>query len=148
MCCQLMMPVMCSNTNLHAILKNPFHKAATCCQCRDTLHTNRHACSPVALVFMQQTGVLGHRDWTRTTLLRGDDEEYTLATRGRMMERLQVILAGRAAEEVAFDMPTTYSISDLKVSKPCSAVLTPTSLLLQKCCLTCLLLIVLPICNK
>ena len=56
------------------------------------------------------------RDWTRTTFLRGDDEEYTLSTRGRMMERLQVILAGRAAEEVAFDMPTTYSISDLRVS--------------------------------
>ena len=95
------------------------------CQRRDMLHPNRRACSPVALVFMQQAGVLGHRDWTRTTFLRGDDEEYTLATRGRMMERLQVILAGRAAEEVAFDMPTTYSMSDLKVSKPCSAVSTP-----------------------
>lgn len=40
-----------------------------------------------------------------------------------MMERLQVILAGRAAEEVAFDMPTTYSISDLRVST--SVIWTP-----------------------
>lgn len=60
-----------------------------------------------------------YRDWTRTTFLRGDDEEYTLATRGRMMERLQVILAGRAAEEITFDTPTTYSIPDLRVSSLC-----------------------------
>ena len=38
-----------------------------------------------------------------------------MTTRGRMMERLQVILAGRAAEEVAFDMPSSYSINDLRV---------------------------------
>lgn len=38
-----------------------------------------------------------------------------MTTRGRMMERLQVILAGRAAEEVAFKSPSSYSIGDLKV---------------------------------
>lgn len=42
-----------------------------------------------------------------------------------MMERLQVILAGRAAEEVTFDMPTTYSMPDLRVSKAASAVTLP-----------------------
>ncbi len=40
------------------------------------------------------------RDWTRTLFLRGDDEDYTMSTRGRMLERLRVILAGRAAEQV------------------------------------------------
>lgn len=56
--------------------------------------------------------------------LRGDDEDYTMTTRGRMMERLQVILAGRAAEEVVYDSPSSYSIGDLKVSlcaKPAAA---------------------------
>lgn len=56
------------------------------------------------------------RDWSRVVFLRGDDEDYTMTTRGRMMERLQVILAGRAAEEVAFERPSSYSIGDLKVS--------------------------------
>ena len=40
------------------------------------------------------------RDWTRTIFLRGADEDYTMSTKGRMLERLHVILAGRAAEEV------------------------------------------------
>lgn len=40
------------------------------------------------------------RDWTRTIFLRGPDEDYTMSTKGRMLERLHVILAGRAAEEV------------------------------------------------
>ncbi len=40
------------------------------------------------------------RDWTRTVFLRGPDEDYTMSTKGRMLERVRVILAGRAAEEV------------------------------------------------
>jgi hypothetical protein len=40
------------------------------------------------------------RDWTRTIFLRGPDEDYTMTTKGRLLERLHVILAGRAAEEV------------------------------------------------
>ena len=38
-----------------------------------------------------------------------------MSTRGRMTERLQVTLAGRAAEEVAFGSPTTYSLEDIEV---------------------------------
>ena len=45
------------------------------------------------------------RDWTRTIFLRGADEEYTMSTKGRMLERLRVILAGRAAEEVRLRTP-------------------------------------------
>lgn len=63
--------------------------------------------------------VVHNRDWSRTIFLRGDDEDYTMTTRGRMMERLQVILAGRAAEEIAFTTPSSYSINDLKVCLPC-----------------------------
>ena len=57
------------------------------------------------------------RDWSRTIFLRGDDEDYTMTTRGRMMERLQVILAGRAAEEVALASASSYSMTDLKVHR-------------------------------
>ena len=42
---------------------------------------------------------LGCREWTRTIFLRGADEDYTMATRSRLLERLRVVLAGRAAEE-------------------------------------------------
>ena len=38
--------------------------------------------------------------WTRTVFLRGSDEDYTMTTRSRLLERLRVILAGRATEEV------------------------------------------------
>ncbi|KAK9909403.1 hypothetical protein WJX75_001741 [Coccomyxa subellipsoidea] len=55
------------------------------------------------------------RDWTRTIFLRGPDEDYTMSTKGRMLERLQVIMAGRAAEEVLLEEgPSTYSVSDLR----------------------------------
>ena len=70
-----------------------------------------------------------YRDWSRTSFLRGDDEDYTMTTRGRMMERLQVILAGRAAEEIAFTSASSYSINDLKV---CSQASHPCSLLPQE----------------
>ena len=49
--------------------------------------------------------MLLRRDWTRTIFLRGADEDYTMSTKGRMMERLHVILGGRAAEEV---LPDTW----------------------------------------
>lgn len=71
----------------------------------------------VAIFPLSLTTAAFSRDWTRTIFLRGDDENYTMTTRGRMMERLQVILAGRAAEEVAYQVPSTYSISDLRVRK-------------------------------
>ncbi len=44
--------------------------------------------------------VARRQDWTRTTFLRGTDEDYTMSTRGRLLERLRVTVAGRAAEEV------------------------------------------------
>ena len=57
----------------------------------------------------------GVRDWTRTVFLRGDDEAYTMTTRGRLLERVRVTLAGRAAEEAVLGNPTTYSVIDLRV---------------------------------
>ena len=48
--------------------------------------------------------------------LRGSDEDYTLTTRARLLERIRVTLAGRAAEEVLLPGgPTTYSTTDLQV---------------------------------
>lgn len=56
------------------------------------------------------------RDWTRTIFLRASDEDYTLTTRARLLERIRVTLAGRAAEETLLPGgPTTYSTNDLKV---------------------------------
>lgn len=46
------------------------------------------------------------RDWTRTIFLRGPDEDYTMSTKGRMLERLRVIMAGRAAEQVCTVFPS------------------------------------------
>jgi len=46
--------------------------------------------------------------------MRGDDEDYTLSTKGRLVDRMRVILAGRAAEEVG-PFP---SLSPLHVQMP------------------------------
>uniref|UniRef100_A0A7S0WQA5 AAA+ ATPase domain-containing protein n=1 Tax=Pyramimonas obovata TaxID=1411642 RepID=A0A7S0WQA5_9CHLO len=78
----------------------------------------------VAAVLREQTGLLEKvervsiqprgDEWTRTVFLRGSDETYSLATRARMLERLQVILAGRAAEEVLYGQPSTHSMTDMQ----------------------------------
>ena len=54
------------------------------------------------------------RDWSRTTYARGADEDYLIMTRGRLMDRVRVVLAGRAAEEVMIGGATTYSVSDVR----------------------------------
>lgn len=59
------------------------------------------------------------RDWTRTIFLRGPDEDYTMSTKGRMLERLRVIMAGRAAEEAC-------SLFRSKIDSPVSARTVPT----------------------
>lgn len=81
-----------------------------------------------------------YRDWTRTIFLRGPDEDYTMSTKGRMLERLRVIMAGRAAEEVCTLSPS-FSLS---AGGECSCnwrLLTPS----KRCwgCFSCLLLILL-----
>lgn len=79
----------------------------------------------VATLLQQHTGFLEKvervtmvprgSEWSRTVFLRGDDESYTLTTRARLLERIKVILAGRAAEEVVLPGgATTYSHTDLK----------------------------------
>lgn len=57
-------------------------------------------------------------DMSRTFYARGTDEEYLLVTKGRLMDRLKVILSGRAAEDIAFDYcPTTLSSkNDLQIA--------------------------------
>jgi cell division protease FtsH len=54
------------------------------------------------------------RDWSRTIYARGADEDYLIMTRGRLMDRIRVVLGGRAAEEVAIGVPTTYGVSDVR----------------------------------
>lgn len=38
-----------------------------------------------------------------------------MSTRSRLLERVRVTLAGRAAEECLLGNPTTYSVIDLRV---------------------------------
>ena len=77
----------------------------------------------VAMVLRDRTGRLeaveklsiiarGH-EFTRTVFFRGPDEDYTMTTRARMLERICVILAGRAAEEHFYGEPSSYGAKDL-----------------------------------
>ena len=55
------------------------------------------------------------RDPTQTTYNRKRDEDYLFPTRARLLERVQVLLAGRAAEEVYFgDDATSYGSDDVR----------------------------------
>ena len=55
------------------------------------------------------------RDPTQTTYNRKRDEDYLFPTRARLLERVQVLLAGRAAEEVFFDDDiTSYGSADAR----------------------------------
>lgn len=77
----------------------------------------------VAMVLRERTGrleaveklsiVSRGGEKTRTVFFRGKDEDYTMTTRSRMLERIAVILAGRAAEHHFFGEPTTYGAKDL-----------------------------------
>eukprot|EP00891_Asterochloris_glomerata_P005614 jgi/Astpho2/5614/e_gw1.00079.242.1_t len=51
---------------------------------------------------------------SRTDFARGTDEAYTMVTRGMMRERIQAVMAGRAAEEIVFGCSTSYSMQDLE----------------------------------
>jgi cell division protease FtsH len=54
------------------------------------------------------------RDWSRTVFARGADEDYIVVTRGRLLDRVRVVLAGRAAEEAALGEASTYGVTDLR----------------------------------
>lgn len=74
------------------------------------LHRASGRIEPVERVSLVPRG----RDWSRTIYARGADEDYLIMTRGRLMDRVRVVLAGRAAEEVALGVPTTYGVSDVR----------------------------------
>ena len=75
------------------------------------LHRSAGRIEPVERISIVPRG----RDWSRTIYARGDDEDYVIMTKGRLMDRVRVILAGRAAEEVMFGIPSTYGTNDLRV---------------------------------
>lgn len=52
--------------------------------------------------------------------MRGKDEDYTLSTRARLLERIKVTVAGRAAEQVFQENISTYSRNDILVRPRCS----------------------------
>ena len=55
------------------------------------------------------------RDPTQTTYNRKRDEDYMFPTRGRLLERVEVLLAGRAAEEVYFGSDvSSYGSDDVR----------------------------------
>lgn len=73
------------------------------------LRQQNHLLEPVERVSIQPRG----DEWTRTLYLRGDDETYCMSTRARMLDRLKVMLAGRAAEEVMYTDPSTHALGDM-----------------------------------
>ena len=54
-----------------------------------------------------------NRSWSRTTYFISSDKSYKMLTQEDMKRQIQVQLAGRAAEEVAFGEATTYSALDV-----------------------------------
>ena len=58
---------------------------------------------------VERVSIVGRgRELSRTVFARGRDEDYLLVTRGRALDRLRVLLAGRAAEEVLHGAASTY----------------------------------------
>ena len=74
------------------------------------LHKESGKIEPVERISIVPRG----RDWSRTIYARGNDEDYIIMTKGRLVDRVRVILAGRAAEEVMFGVPSTYGTGDIK----------------------------------
>jgi ATP-dependent metalloprotease FtsH len=74
------------------------------------LHRENGLIEPVERVSIVPRG----RDPTQTTYNRKRDEDYLFPTRARLMERVQVLLAGRAAEEVFFGEATSYGSEDVR----------------------------------
>ena len=75
------------------------------------LHNEAQRIEPVERVSIVPRG----RDWSRTIYARGNDEDYIIMTKGRILDRIRVILAGRAAEEVCNGVPSTYGTNDIRV---------------------------------
>jgi ATP-dependent metalloprotease FtsH len=90
---------------------------------RLTRHELGHAI--VASVLYKSTGLIEAvervsiiprgRDPTQTSYNRKRDEDYMFPTRARLLERVQVLMAGRAAEEVFYGNDITeYSFADIR----------------------------------
>ena len=90
---------------------------------RLTRHELGHAV--VATVLYKSTGLIEAvervsiiprgRDPTQTSYNRKRDEDYMFPTRARLLERVQVLMAGRAAEEVYYGNDITeYSFADIR----------------------------------
>jgi ATP-dependent metalloprotease FtsH len=54
-----------------------------------------------------------NRSWSRTTYFISSDKSYKMLTQEDMKQQIQIQLAGRAAEEIAFGEPTSYSALDV-----------------------------------
>ena len=74
------------------------------------LHEESKRIEPVERVSIVPRG----RDWSRTIYARGNDEDYIIMTKGRILDRIKVVLAGRAAEEVYDGVPSTYGTNDIR----------------------------------
>ncbi|GFH25563.1 AAA domain-containing protein, partial [Haematococcus lacustris] len=54
------------------------------------------------------------RSYSRTLFARGSDEDYQLMTRGRLLDRIRVALAGHIAVRVVIGQETNFSVPDLQ----------------------------------
>ncbi|WIA36901.1 hypothetical protein OEZ86_008147 [Tetradesmus obliquus] len=65
---------------------------------------------PVERVSVQPKG----RSYSRTLFARGTDEDYNMITRGRLLDRMRVALAGSTAVRLVLGEETNFAIADIK----------------------------------
>eukprot|EP00882_Tetradesmus_deserticola_P004282 GHRQ01004522.1.p1 GENE.GHRQ01004522.1~~GHRQ01004522.1.p1 ORF type:complete len:494 (+),score=216.16 GHRQ01004522.1:255-1736(+) len=65
---------------------------------------------PVERVSVQPKG----RSYSRTLFARGTDEDYNMITRGRLLDRMRVALAGSSAVRLVLGEETNFAIADIK----------------------------------
>jgi len=53
---------------------------------------------------------------SRAVFARGTDEDYAVTTKGKLLDRLRALLAGRAGQEVLLGEATTYDAESLEVA--------------------------------
>jgi len=76
----------------------------------ETLRSRHGRIEAVERVSIQPKG----RSISRTLFARGTDEEYMFMTRGRLLDRIRVALAGHIAVRCVVGEETNFSISDIK----------------------------------
>eukprot|EP00879_Flechtneria_rotunda_P007956 GHRR01008335.1.p1 GENE.GHRR01008335.1~~GHRR01008335.1.p1 ORF type:complete len:622 (+),score=188.08 GHRR01008335.1:1715-3580(+) len=74
------------------------------------LRARHNRIEPVERVSVQPKG----RSYSRTLFARGTDEDYNMITRGRLLDRMRVAIAGSTAVKLVLGEDTNFAIADIK----------------------------------